>query len=353
MNRKLILPLFLVLQLIGLKVLSFFPEAVEQYYSNGFYPPLAKISRITLGKIPFSVGDVIYFIAIFFLLRWFWKQRKTWKTAWKSNLLSLLGFVSVFYFFFNLLWAINYLRIPMYEKLKIEREYTQKELIDFTKMMIVKTNAIHSQLVKNDSVKVVIPFDRKQIFDKTQNGYDNLAKTFPYLKYEHHSVKPSLLSTPLTYMGFGGYLNPFTNEAQVNNLIPLHNFATTTGHEMAHQIGIGSESEANFIGYMATIYNDDVYFKYCGYSYALRYCLANMENFEEGSAEKLLPLIHPGILKNFEETEQFWDSHQTFIDVIFHTFYDNFLKVNQQKDGLEGYSKFVGLMVNYYKTNPL
>jgi uncharacterized protein DUF3810 len=353
MNRKLILPLFLVFQFIGLKVLSFFPEVVEHYYSNGFYPILAKISRISLGKIPFSMGDIIYFIAIFFLLRWFWKQRKTWKTQWKPNVLSLIGFVSVFYFFFNLLWAINYLRVPMYEKLGIEREYTQEELLAFTKQMIVKTNEIHSQLMKNDSAKVTLPYSRKMIFEKTQNGYDNLAKAFPYLKYETNSVKPSLISLPLTYMGFGGYLNPFTNEAQVNNLIPLHNFATTTGHEMAHQIGIGPESEANFVGYMATIYNDDLYFKYCGYSYALRYCLGNLENFEEGSAEKLLPLIHPGILKNFEETETFWDSHQTFIDIIFHAFYDNFLKLNQQKDGLEGYSKFVDLMVNYYKNNKL
>jgi hypothetical protein len=29
--------------------------------------------------------------------------------------------------------------------------------------------------------------------------------------------------------------------------------------------------------------------------------------------------------------------------------HDQFLKVNQQKDGMEGYSKFVNLMVNYYK----
>ncbi|MBX9806659.1 MAG: DUF3810 family protein, partial [Flavobacteriaceae bacterium] len=37
------------------------------------------------------------------------------------------------------------------------------------------------------------------------------------------------------------------------------------------------------------------------------------------------------------------------IDKGFHAFYDNFLKMNQQKDGMEGYSKFVNLMVNYYK----
>ena len=353
MNRKLILPLFLIVQLIGLRILSLFPETVERFYSTGFYPFLAKISRITLGSISFSVGDVLYGIVIFLLLRWFWRKRKTWKAEWKSNLLSLIGFVSVFYFLFNILWALNYLRVPMYQKLNIERQYSQKDLLAFTQQLIVKTNAIHAQLVKNDSVKVVIPYSQGEIFLKSQNGYDNLTAAFPYLKYENHSVKPSLLSLPLTYMGFGGYLNPFTNEAQVNNLVPKHNFVVTTAHEMSHQIGIGSESEANFVGFMATIHNDDLYFKYCGYSYALRYCLGNLENFKEGSTEELLPLIHPGILKNFKETQEFWDSHQTFIDVIFHQFYDKFLIVNQQKDGLESYSKFVDLMVNYYKTEKL
>lgn len=353
MKRKLILPLFLVLQFLGLKVLSFFPETVERYYSKGFYPVLAKVSRITLGKIPFSIGDILYGVAIFLLWRWLWRKRRSWKTQWKSNLLTLAGFVSVFYFLFNLLWALNYLRVPMHEKLGMEREYSKEQLLAFTKLLIVKTNTIHTQLVKQDTVKIVVPYSRTEIFSKTQNGYDQLAKKMPYLTYETSSVKPSLISLPLTYMGFGGYLNPFTNEAQVNSLLPLHNFVTTTGHEMAHQVGIGPESEANFVGYLASIHNEDPYFKYCGYSYALRYCLGTLEAFEEGSSAKLLPLIHAGILKNFEETQNFWDSHQTFIDTIFHAFYDKFLKVNQQKDGLEGYSKFVDLMVNYYKTREL
>jgi hypothetical protein len=36
-------------------------------------------------------------------------------------------------------------------------------------------------------------------------------------------------------MGFGGYLNPFTNEAQVNYL--GSNVFLTANHEMAHQMG--------------------------------------------------------------------------------------------------------------------
>ncbi|WP_313807150.1 DUF3810 domain-containing protein [Flavobacterium sp.] len=353
MHRKLILPLFLLIQFIGLKVLSFFPETVERFYSTGFYPILSKISRTIFGWLPFSIGDIIYLIAISLLLRWFWKKRKTWKVEWKSNFLTLISFVSIFYFLFNFLWALNYLRVPMHQKLNIEREYSQEDLLIFTKQLIVKTNALHSELVQNDSVKVVIPYSEEEIFKMTENGYANLEKEFSFLQYSKPSVKPSLLSLPLTYMGFGGYLNPFTNEAQVNNLVPKHNFVVTTAHEMSHQIGIGSESEANFVGFMATIHNDDKHLQYCGYSYALRYCLGNLENFEEGSTKELLPQIHPGILKNFQETQDFWDSHQTFIDVIFHQFYDKFLKINQQKDGLESYSKFVNLMVNYYKTKEL
>jgi hypothetical protein len=40
--------------------------------------------------------------------------------------------------------------------------------------------------------------------------------------------------------------------------------SATTCHEMAHQIGFASESECNFIGFLASVKNDDLYFKYSG-----------------------------------------------------------------------------------------
>ena len=154
-------------------------------------------------------------------------------------------------------------------------------------------------------------------------------------------------------MGFGGYLNPFTNEAQVNYLLPRYSSPMTSCHEMAHQIGFASESECNFIGFLATIQNDDLYFKYSGYSFALRYCLYNWQARDEIVFKKLLKTIHPGILKNYKESDDFWDQYESFIDKGFHVFYDNFLKINQQIEGINSYSKFVDLMVNYYKTEKL
>ena len=354
-KSKVIWSLFLVFQIIIIKILSFFPRFIEKYYSNGLYVFISKVSRTLLGWINFSVGDVIYLILILFLIIKLYKNRKSifswkaWKIEWKSNFLSILKVVSIFYFFFNILWGLNYHRIPLYEKMNLDKEYTKEELIVFTKKMIAKVNKIHSQIEKNDSLKIVNPYDIETIYDKTQNGYDQLGKQYSSFQYKNPSIKKSLVSLPLTYMGFGGYLNPFTNEAQVNYKIPKYNFPTTVCHEMAHQIGYASESEANFIGYLASINNDDIYFQYSGYSYALKYCLGSIEKFEEGKSKELFLLIHPGILKNFQESKDFWDGYQTPIDTFFHYFYDHFLKANQQKDGLEGYSKFVGLMMGYYK----
>ena len=116
MKRKYILPLFLVFQILFLKVLVFFPEFVEKWYSNGLYVFISKISRTLLGKIPFSVGDFLYTTAIIYAIYWLIKNRKT---GWKNITLAVLSCISVIYFAFHFLWAFNYYRVPLFEKMQI------------------------------------------------------------------------------------------------------------------------------------------------------------------------------------------------------------------------------------------
>ncbi|WP_026714051.1 DUF3810 domain-containing protein [Flavobacterium daejeonense] len=356
MKRKYILPFLLIIQILILKILPFFPEAVEHYYSNGLYPVLSKFSRIILGWIPFSVGDIFYFILIFLAGKWLWNHRSRnigRKTNWKDSFLSVLSVLSVFYFFFHFLWALNYYRMPLFEKMKIERDYSDADLYFFTKKIIAKTNEIHSQITKNDTLKVRYPYSDEVTFSKNVNGYQKLAETYPFFTYQNLSIKKSLFSLPLTYMGFGGYLNPFTNEAQVNDLMPKYNLPTTSCHEMAHQMGYASESECNFIGFLASVNNENLYFKYSGYSFALRYCLANWQMRDEKIYLKLLKTVHRGIIKNYIESEQFWMEYETPIEKGFHAFYDRYLRINQQKDGMDSYSKFIDLLINYSKKKSL
>lgn len=341
-----------MVQIVALKILALFPEFVETYYSNGFYRGLSRFERIMFGWIPFSIGDVLYGIVLFFALRWLWRNRKTLRSEWKDHLLKIAGCISILYFLFNFFWGINYHREKLSDKLRIEKEYTDADLLAFTKRLIRKTNAIHVQITKNESEKVVFPYSQQQVFEKNQMGYAYLAELYPGFRYSHPSIKKSLISLPLTYMGFAGYLNPFTNEAQVNYKLPMYAFPTTTAHEMAHQIGYASESEANFIGYLVSVKNPDLYFRYSGYATALKYCLGNWEVRDEKVLDDLLKTVNPGILKNFKDSRDFWDGYETFAEEGFKIFYDNFLKLNQQ-EGLESYNRFVDLLVNYHKMEKL
>lgn len=353
MKKKFLLPLFLLIQFLLLKVLAFFPWTVERYYSNGIYVWISKINRSFFGLFHFSIGDIGYAILLLLLLKWLYSRRLEWKLNWKSNLLEVVSAFSIFYFMFHFLWALNYYRVPLSEKLTIELDYTDRDLLEFTQKLILKTNEIHGLIEPDATKKVVFPYSQETVFLMNLKGYESLSKEFSFIKYSTPSIKKSLFSVPLSYMGFGGYLNPFTNEAQVNDLGPMYHFPMIATHEMAHQIGFASESEANFVGFMATIKNDDLYFQYSGYSFALRYCLYHWKIRDEKMFTKLKQAIRPGILKNYEENETFWKEYETFVESGFKLFYDTFLKLNQQKDGLESYSKFLNLAINYCKKNPL
>ena len=350
MKRKYILILFLLFQIIFLKIIAFFPNVVEQFYSNGLYVWISKISRTALGTIPLSVGDILYGIGIVYLLLSLWNIRKT---NWKDQLLKITSTISVGYFLFHFLWALNYYRVPLFEKMNIQREYTKDDLLVFTEKLILKTNAVQFEITKNKNLKVTNQYSQDSIFKMTQLGYDNLAKQYPFFKYQNRSIKKSLFSLPLTYMGFGGYLNPFTNESQVNYKLPMYGFPNVVCHEMAHQLGFASESECNFIGFLACIKNEDLYFQYSAYSNALRYCMANIGMKDERKYKILKAKINPGIIANYKDSDVFWEQYDTFIDKGFHAFYDQFLKFNQQEDGMESYSKYVDLLINYYKNKQL
>lgn len=353
MPKKYRLPLFLVFQIVVIQIISLFPEFVEKYYSNGLYVRISSAERWLFGWIPFSFGDVLYGIVIFLLIRWLWKIRKSWKIAWKDNLLQIVGFVSIFYFLFHLLWAMNYHRMKLPEKMGFATEYSDGELLDFTKKLIGKTNALHFRITKDTAQKVANNHSQEQVFSINHVAYEKLSKRYPFFDLGRPSSKKSLISLQLTYMGFSGYLNPFTNEAQVNDMVPMYSFPATASHEMAHQIGYASESEANFVGYLAAVNSDDEILAYSGYTLALKYCLRSVEARDEKAFLALLQSVNPGIRKNFKESRIFWESYESFVEVGFKFFYDNFLKANKQEEGLESYSRFVDLLVNYYKSEKL
>lgn len=329
------------------------PDLVETYYSNGIYPVISQFFRLLFGWIPFSVGEIIYTLLIILAVRYVFKNRtRIKKHPWLFLRNGVLVF-SVFYFTFNLVWALNYYRMPIAEQFAIRDSVTPSEVLYLTEQLILKTNRLQLEITGDSTEMVEVPYERGAIFDKTVEGYNRIQKELPFLAYPYPSLKKATLGVLASYMGIGGYLNPFTNEAQVNGLTPVFRLPVVAAHEIGHQVGYAKENETNFIGYLVTMKNEDIHFQYSASAYALSHCLSAVRRTDEQKFELLFAKVNVGVQENYRELYEFNLKYANPFEPVFKSIFSTFLKANQQKDGIKSYSKIVELMVGYHEKFPI
>lgn len=349
-----ILSVFLLVQIAVIQLLSRAPDLVEQYYSTGIFPYISTIFRGVLGWLPFSFGDLFYLALGVYLLKSLYDLIKNRFNNLKERFFKFFSFISILFFFFHFLWGLNYQRNSLFKTLELpQEEYDTEQLVALSKDLIQKLKKNQADLVANDTIKVTIVKDKSDILANVKEGYHQLAKEYEHLAYDPSSIKKSLFALPLTYMGFSGYLNPFTLEAQVDHLVPKHSLPMIASHEVAHQLGYASESEANFIGYLAAVRHPEAYYQYSANLMAMRYAVAATYGKDSIRGRALIDSLPKGVIKNIQESQDFWRSYQNKAEPFFKLFYDNYLKANQQQDGIKGYSKMVGLLVAYREKNGL
>jgi len=351
--KKNIIALSLIPIIFIVKLLGRFPQFIEDYYSNGIYPIISSIERYVFGWLPFSFGDLVYAGAIIIIIRWLKINRRRFFKDTKRWFAEFFSAVTIIYLAFHLFWGMNYYRQPLHISLNINNDYSTEQLLAITEKLITKVNGIQRELADNDTTKVDMPYTKNDMLKRSPDGYEVLKEQYPHLEYHPRSVKKSLFSIPLTYMGFSGYLNPLTNEAQVDGLIPKYKFPTTTCHEIAHQLGYAAENEANFIGCLAAIHNKDAYFQYSGYAFALRHCLNEIYLRDEALYKKVVLDVNKGTLKNYLEVRDFWESYRNPSEPFFKATYSAYLQGNSQEGGIDSYSYVVALLVNYFESHTL
>ncbi len=267
-------------------------------------------------------------------------------------MIHLVAVLSIIYFCFYIFWGLNYYRQPLAKNLGYnQQKYTTEQLKKTTEHIIEKLNFYQQKITKNDTLKVQNPYNQQKIYLMAVDGYNNLSKKFPQLKYRFASVKNSSMSLLQTYNGTSGYLNPLTGEAQVNDKIPKTSYPTTTCHEMAHQVGFAAENEANFVGFLAANYNDDIYFKYASYRMAFGYCIREVRKRDSELSNKLWKTVNKGIIKDFNTSYHFWQEYKNPFEPIVKKGYNAYLKANKQDKGVESYNYVVDLFISYFEAS--
>jgi len=350
-NKKhVVFALLLPIQLFLVQILEKHPAFVEKYYANGIYPIISNFFRTVFGWIPYSVGDILLFVFILFLVRFLILCLRFRVRNFLPQTISILAFLSKVYFCFYMFWGLNYYREPLSKNLGYtEHQYTTDELVKSTDYILKQLNTVHSKIVSNDSLQITNPYSTSEMYTLSYQGYQNLSADFPQFTYKKSAIKNSLMGYLQSYNGTSGYFNPFTGEAQVNATIPKTSFPTTACHEMAHQIGYAAENEANFIGFLATNYSSNYYFKYASYRMAFGYSIAELQKRDPTKAKALWKKVNTGIIKDFSTSYTFWQSYKNPFEPIVKKGYDQYLKANKQKDGTASYSYVVDLMISYFK----
>ncbi|CAM1363478.1 DUF3810 domain-containing protein [Tenacibaculum xiamenense] len=353
-KKAIFLAILLPIQYFLVQFLSQKPVWIEKYYSTSIFPFISKVLRILLGWIPFSFGDVIGFILLFLLLKSLYQLIRTKFKNFLSKSITFIAYLSVIYFCFYAFWALNYFREPLAKKLDLQQSnYTTEQLLKTTDTIVSLLNRSHLDITKNDTLKVEVPYSISDIYDLAPNGFNEVAKTYPEFKYSYPSIKSSIVSTFQSYNGTSGYINPITGEAQVNSLIPKTGYPATTCHEMAHQIGWAAENDANFIGFLTSVNNKDLYFKYAGYRMAYQYCIRELFKRDKELAKSLKEKVNKGVYKDYKDSYKFWKSYENPIEPYLKKGYNSYLKANNQTKGISSYSYVVDLLIAYFEKHQL
>jgi len=344
--------LILLAAAVLVKLFSLFSGAVEKVYSTALYPVIAVILRAITSWVPFSIGDVLYALAVLWLLVRFFKliiilisRKGTWKGFWYGLGKTAIRVLCI-YLAFNVLWGLNYNRYGISYQLKLRQDkYSTGDLKQLTAELLQHVNT--SRLAVGDSNFVYPPY--KKMFDGAYEAYQNTAVAYPFLKYRAQSIKRSIYSELDNYFGFLGYYNPITGEAQVNTNVPPFVIPYTACHEAAHQLGYGSESEANFVGYLSAISSKEAIFHYSAYFDLFNYANGELFVRDSAAARANYRALDTLVKRDYHIYRNFLRAYKNPVEPVIRLFYGEYLKANKQPKGIETYDEVVAWLIAYRK----
>jgi len=325
-----------------------FPLLVQKYYSTGIYPYISSSLRFISAIFPFAIGDIIYVLLIAFalykIIRFFQYRKLLIKKDRIIVPLQILNFFLVLYIIFKIVWGLNYSRPSVSEALGIGNEkYSVKELVLLGDYFVQKTNDLKIKQTK------VPAYSIHYLETSSSKAYDLMEKKNSLFQYKNPCLK-SVLSTWLTSKaGIEGYYAPLTGEANMNMALPDFVKPYVSCHEIAHQLGISYEDEANLLGYLTASNSPDVNYQYAANYEMLRYILFEIRMKSPQDYKLLYDKLSPKVLADFKIEKEFWRKYNGDMFGYMDAAFDSFLKLNNQPKGIDSYQDIVIWLWNIHK----
>jgi hypothetical protein len=227
---------------------------VEGWYSTSMYPAIQRLLTPVSNLFPFALLDVVVAAALCAVLvvvvRSVRLSRR--KKTWKPILLICARLVSasaVVYLVFLAIWGLNYRRVPMSERLVLNRDPASTQaILELGRMAVAQLNTLH-QSAHGEGWRTS-PWRERRMTNAFESVLARLSDARPAVPGR---LKSSLIGPYFRWASVDGMMNPFGLEALANpDLLPFEK-PFVAAHEWAHLAGYADESEASFVGFLTCV----------------------------------------------------------------------------------------------------
>ncbi len=245
------------------------------------------------------------------------------------------------------LWGVNYYADGFQEKSgvyarPVEVEELERVARDFAEHL----RELADQIPRDENGVFAVP--REEIFAESTRIYDNISQEFPFLAREDRVPKKMVFSRLFSAMNFTGFYSPYTGESSLNVDSPACLLPANIAHELAHQRGIASEQECNFLAIAASTASDSVTYQYSGYLMGYIHLGNALYRADREKWEAVYSLLPDTVVADLRYHSAYWDQFDSVVAEVSEKIYDTTLKTYGQADGIQSYGTVVDLLVAYY-----
>ena len=348
---------FVLLPLILLAVYYIFctnkhaADAVLAHFSLPVRRFLGKITTL----IPFSVAEIFYILlviwALFFIVRSVYVIIRSKNSRLKALLKRIIILILVPLYIlagYTWLWSVGYYGSDFSDKSGlVSGGVAYEDLVKVTTQFANLTNELSDKVARDESG--IFAEDMDAYFADAGKIYDGIKGEFEFLDGPIMRPKKVLFSKFMSTLGFTGFYFPFTGEANLNVDSPSCMIPSTIAHELAHQKGIASEDEANFVAVAACLKSGLTVYEYSGVLSGLSNLLNSLYTVDKNAWQDIFDSLSFGVRADFTYSSEYWRNYSSIVSDAAETFYDGYLRANNQQLGIKSYGACTDLIVEYYK----
>lgn len=352
------------LVIFGLEKLIKHWEWARIGYMNLIYYPIQKLRVFLFAELPFSVGDLMYIMllitSIIAVSRLFQSVPASLRfrdlTYISRELARVLRWSVVLYTVFIFSWGMNYTREPLlYDLYKdhivYDKEAGRKRVVynwngeELTKVLDTLQESMLTtlHLVHDKDV-----FDEHLVNQQAYHYFRDILGGSTIIS----PLKKSSLGKYLQELGIQGYFVPFSGEVHYSGDLFYIFRPFVFMHEMAHQKGIASETDANFVAYVLCAASGNEIFRLSARFDLFLYVLSDLKRVDKDAfriysehkiAEEIKDIMN--------EMEAHRKKYKSSIRQYSMGFYDSYLRFFGQNEGLKSYNMMTFKVMLYYKNN--